>query len=122
MTYTHTVRYLRVSQKKLGHISRLVRGHTATEAIAILSLQPQKGAKFIAKAIGAAKNNATQGGVKLEKMVISSVAAQKGPIFMRRWIKPKGRSTPKRKPTSHANILFIEPKTPQTTKATENGS
>lgn len=119
MTYTHTVRYLRVSQKKLGHISKLVRGRTAAEAIAVLALQPQKGAKFIAKAIAAAKNNATQAGVKLEKMTISSVAAQKGPVFMRRWIKPKGRSTPKRKPTSHANILFIEPKT---TKATENGS
>jgi large subunit ribosomal protein L22 len=108
MIYQHEVRYLRISQKKLKQVGKLVRGQTANDAIRNLKLQPQKGATFLAKAIAAAKNNAEQAGVKLEKMTISSIAAQKGPIFMRRWIRAKGRSTPKRKPTSHAVILFVD--------------
>ena len=110
MTYSHQVRYLRISQKKLKQVGKLVRGQTAGEGIRNLKLQPQKGASFLAKAIAAAKNNAEQAGVKIDKLTISSISAQKGPVFMRRWIRAKGRSTPKRKPTSHAVILFIEPK------------
>lgn len=107
-TYSHEVRYLRVSQKKLRQVGKLVKGLTANDAIRQLNLQPQKGAKFLAKAVATAKNNAEQAGVKIEGLTISSISVQKGPNFMRRWIKPKGRSTPKRKPTSHAFILFVE--------------
>lgn len=118
MIYSHEVRYLRVSQKKLRQVGKLVKGQTANDAIRTLKLQPQKGAAFLAKAVAAAKNNAEQAGVKIEKMTISSISALKGPIFMRRWIKAKGRSTPKRKPTSHAVILFVEPKAKDDKKPT----
>lgn len=119
-TYSHEVRYLRVGQKKLRQVGKLVKGLSANDAIRQLNLQPQKGAKFLAKAVATAKNNAEQAGVKIEQLVISSISVQKGPTFMRRWIKPKGRSTPKRKPTSHAVILFVDKKdTKKATKSTE---
>lgn len=119
MTYSHTVRYLRISQKKLALVGKVVRGLTAPEAVRQLMQQPQKGARFLAKAITAAQNNAEQQGVKLDNMIISSISAQRGPTFMRRWIKPKGRATPKRKPTSHAVVLFVERQVKNTEKQAE---
>ena len=101
---------MRVSQKKLTQLGKILRGKTIDQAVAFLTLQPQKGADILKKAVLAARNNAEQEGVKINNLTIAGVACQKGPIFMRRWIKAKGRSTPKRKPTSHAMIVFADAK------------
>lgn len=110
MAYQQLVRYLRISPKKLRLLGKIIRGQKPEAAITQLSIQGQKGAKFIADGIKTALNNAPQENVDISSFVISSLSCQKGPVFMRRWIKSRGRSTPKRKPTTHLVINFVPPK------------
>lgn len=106
MVYRHPVKYLRIAPKKMTLIGKTVVGMSPVAAQEFLSIQRQKAAAQLATAIGAAINNAAQVNVDLNTMVIIGVSAQKGPIFMRRFIVSKGRAMPKRKPTSHVNVLF----------------
>lgn len=110
MVYAHTVKYLRIAPKKLALLGKEVVGMHPNDAVTLLSVQRQKAAHQLATAVTAAVNNAGQSNVDLNKMVVIGVSAQKGPSFMRRFIVSKGRALPKAKPTTHAVIIFGEPK------------
>lgn len=107
-TYIHKVTYLRISPQKLRLVGRAIKGKTVADADAFLAVQHQKGARALRKAIAAGVHNAAAVGHKTDNFIIGSVATQKGPTFMRRFIRAKGRATPKIKPTAHANIIFIQ--------------
>ncbi|GEM_PF-2354337 len=110
MSYQQKVKYLRIAPKKLRLVAKLVIGKGTNQAIDILSVQKQKGSDMLLKSIKSAVNNAEANNIDLTKMVIVSISCNKGPIFMRRWIRPRGVSLPKRKYTSHAVIVFGEKK------------
>ncbi len=119
MVYAHTVKYLRIAPKKLSLMGKEVIGMHPKDASTLLSVQRQKAAHQLATAITAAENNASQSNIDLSKMVVIGVSAQKGPSFMRRFIVSKGRALPKAKPTTHAVIIFGEPKVKKPTKSTK---
>lgn len=106
MKHSHTVKYLRIAPKKLSLISKTVKGKTVKNAVDYLGVQKQKGGDFISKALMSAINNIEATGVKTDDAKILAVLVQKGPVFMRRWIRARGRATPKRKPTSHLTVII----------------
>lgn len=110
MVYQQRVKYLRIAPKKLSLMGKAVVGMNPATAQEFLSVQRQKAAGQLATAIGTAINNAAQVNIDLASTVIIGISAQKGPVFMRRFIVSKGRAMPKRKPTSHTLILFGKPK------------
>lgn len=108
MLYSHQVKYLRISPKKLQQVAKLVKGQKTAQAINILLVQKQKGASMLAKAIEAAQNNASQVNIDLTKFKLVGIACSKGPVFMRRWIRLRGTAAPKRKYTTHARLDFVD--------------
>jgi len=110
MSYQHKVRFMRVSPKKLRMVAKLILGKNTKTALDILTVQKQKGSSLLYKAISAAVNNAEANNIDVTKMDIISISSNKGPVFMRRWIRPRGMSQPKRKYTSHALIVFGQKK------------
>lgn len=114
MIYSYNVRYLRISPKKLQQVSALVSGTNTNKALDILAVQKQKGASMLYQAIKSALNNAAAANIDLNSYRIVGIACNKGPVFMRRWVRLRGTTTPKRKYTTHARIDFGEAK--KTTK------
>lgn len=122
MKHSHTVKYLRIAPKKLALISKTIKGKPVLSAIDYLGIQKQKGGGLIGKALKTAINNIEAAGHKTDDAKVLAVSVQKGPVFMRRWIRSRGRATPKRKPTSHLTVFIgtgkvVEDKKQTTTKS-----
>jgi len=110
MVFQQRVKYLRIAPKKLSLMGKAIIGMAPATAREFLSVQRQKSAAHLGAAIATAENNAAQVNIDLAKTVVIGVSAQRGPVFMRRFIVSKGRAMPKRKPTTHTLILFGKPK------------
>jgi len=97
--------WVRISPRKLDRVVKLVRGMQAKEALQMLKLMPQKGAKILAKVIQSAIANAKHN-YKLaeEGLVISEAFANKG-MDLKRW-QPvsRGRVHPILKRSSHLTV------------------
>ena len=106
MKYQHTVKFVRVAPKKVRIFAKGLKGLEVKAAEDYLLVQKQKSAVLIGKALKAALNNAEQEGVKTDGAKVLAVSANKGPVFMRRWIRARGRALPKRKPTAHITITI----------------
>lgn len=101
-----------MAPRKIGRVMEVIRGKQAVEALALLQLMPQKGARIIAKVLKSAIANATNN-FKLakEELVVDQAFANKG-IVMKRWkAKSRGRAGSIMKRTSHVTVL-LESKEP----------
>ncbi len=103
-------KWIRISPRKLSRVTKLVRKKNALEAVSMLNLMPQKGARILKKvilsAIANAKNN-----YKLTEanLVIVQAFANKG-ISLKRWrARARGRVGKIEKPTSHLTV-WVETK------------
>lgn len=98
-------KWLRIGPRKLGLVMEMIRGKNALEALQILRLMPQKGARILGKviktAIANAKNNFK---LNQETLIVSEIYANKG-VTMKRWrARAKGRAFPILKKTSHVTV------------------
>lgn len=98
-------KWLRIGSRKLGLVMEVIRGKNALEALQILKLMPQKGARILGKVIKTAIANA-KNNFKLdqETLIVSEIYANKG-VTMKRWrARAKGRAFPILKKTSHVTV------------------
>ncbi len=101
------IKYVRMSARKARFVMVPLRNRTVAEALAILVTTNRRAAGPISKAIASAFANAKQKDPTLveERVVISRLVADGGPVWKRYRAAAFGRAAPFRKRTSH---LLVE--------------
>lgn len=104
-----SLRWLRMSPRKVRLVIDLVRGRPVQEAIEVLRRCPKAAARPVEKLIRSAIANADNAGKAfLDTFVIGKAFVDEGPTW-RRWLpRAMGRATRLRKRTSHVTIILAE--------------
>ena len=104
-----TVRYIRISPRKVGILCDQIRGKSVKDATAILALIPKAASDPLAKLVHAAAANAENNhGMDPEKLFVAEAFACPGPIIKRFRPVSKGRAHHIMKRTSHMTIVVKE--------------
>ncbi len=102
-------RFVRLSPTKARLVADLVRGKSALQALDILQFTNKKAATIIKKTLASAIANATNNfDMDEEKLYVSTIMVNQGPVLKR--IKPRamGRADIVRKPTAHVIVAVSE--------------
>ncbi len=92
----------RQAPRKVRLLADLVRGKSATRALALLSVLPKRASEPMAKLIRSAVNNAKD--ASADDLVISKIAVNGGIVFKRSMPRARGRAFPIKKRTSHITL------------------
>ncbi len=101
--------YLKIAPRKVRLIANLLKKRSAIEAEAELLYRPQRAAKPLLKLLRSAISNAASKDLKKEKLFVSDIRVDQGPILKRWMPRAQGRATPIHKKMSHI-ILVLEEK------------
>lgn len=114
MDFSSKARFLRISPRKLRYVADLVRGKELTNAFHILRSVNKRGTYFITKLLRSAVANFNDVRMKKnldideEKLYISKILVDQGPI-MKRWrASAFGRARPIHKKFSHLTLVLSE--------------
>ncbi len=100
-------RNVRISPEKARHVSRLIQGKTATEALAIVDLSPRKAARLIGATLRSAVANAEHNeSLSCKDLVVKAAMVSPGPIIKRFRAKARGSAGRIRKRTSHLEVIL----------------
>lgn len=102
------LRGLRMGARKVKVIADLIRNRTVEEALTALAFQRRAAAPQIKKVLDSAIANADQRGMDLDRLVVSDIQVNKGPIQRRYLPRAHGRATRIRKQTSHIRVALSE--------------
>jgi large subunit ribosomal protein L22 len=114
MQVTSTYRYARISAFKAREVTREIQGHSASEALDLLTFSPKKAAVLVKKtlksAIANAENNAE---LKVDTLLVKEAVVGEGPTFKRFRARARGSASPLRKRTSHIRIVLSDELVPK---------
>lgn len=104
-----TLRYLRMTPRKVRAVAGLIRGLPAAEAEAQLMVQPRRAAKPILKllrsALANAKNNQREEAVHWK---VDSLKVDQGPMLKRYLPRARGSASPIQKKMCHITLTLAE--------------
>lgn len=104
-----TVKYERISSRKVKIVADLIRGKNADEAMAILQFTPKAGAEVLTKLLKSAIANAVNTKQMAEsKLYVAEIYSNQGPTLKRIRAAAKGSAVRIRKRTSHTTIVLKE--------------
>ena len=104
-----TVRYIRISPRKVSIVCDQIRGKSVKDAEAILALIPKAASEPLAKLVSSAAANAENNhGMDPEKLYVAETYATPGPIIKRFMPRAKGRAYGIKKRTSHVTVVVKE--------------
>ena len=104
-----TLKYARISSRKVKIVADLIRGKSADEALAIVKFTPKASSEVIEKLLKSAIANAENNhGLAHQKLYISEIYANQGPTLRRIRPAAKGSAVRIRKRTSHITIVLKE--------------
>ena len=104
-----TLKYARISSRKVKIVSDLIRGKSAEEALAIVKFTPKASSAIIEKLLKSAIANAENNhGMKSNKLYVDQIYANQGPTLRRIRPAAKGSAVRIRKRTSHITIVLKE--------------
>ena len=104
-----TLKYARISSRKVKIVADLIRGKDADEALAIVKFTPKASSDIIEKLLKSAIANAENNhGMKHEKLYVAEIYANQGPTLRRIRPAAKGSAVRIRKRTSHITIVLKE--------------
>ncbi len=99
----------RISARKVKIVIDIIRGKSATEALAILKFTNKAAAPIVYKLVKSAVANATTNhGMDASKLVISEIFANQGPTMKRIMPRAQGRAYKIRKRTSNITVVVKE--------------
>ena len=98
-------RYIRTAPRKLRLVADMIRGRKAQEASALLNFTPKRAALTLGKVLKSAVANAENNfSLDAEKLVVTQVYIDQGPM-LKRWIpRSRGRATSVFKYSSHITV------------------
>ena len=104
-----TLKYARISARKVKIVADLIRGKNIDEALAIVKYIPKASSTIIEKLLKSAIANAENNhGLSHQKLYISEIFANQGPTLKRIRPAAKGSAVRIRKRTSHITIVLKE--------------
>ena len=104
-----TLKYARISSRKVKIVADLIRGKDVDEALAIVKFTPKASSEIIEKLLKSAIANAENNhDMKHDKLYISEIYANQGPTLKRIRPAAKGSAVRIRKRTSHITIKLEE--------------
>jgi large subunit ribosomal protein L22 len=99
------LRRFRESPRKVRAVADMIRGRTVDDAISILRLQQRKAAKMLSKVLDSAIANATENEkADAEKLVVTKVFIDGGPVTRRWMARSMGRANRLASRTSHVTV------------------
>ena len=102
-------KYVRGSPRKVRLIADLVRGKSVEEALAMLSIMPQRAAMQVRKAVKAASANAENNhDMVASELKIARIFANEGPTLKRFRPRARGRASPLLKRSSHITVVVSD--------------
>ena len=106
-----TLRYARISSRKVKIVADLIRGKKVDEALAIVKFTPKASSEILEKLLKSAIANAENNhGMKSNKLYVAEIYANQGPTLRRIRPAAKGSAVRIRKRTSHVTIKLTEAK------------
>ena len=104
-----TVKYERISSRKIAIVANLIRGKNVDEAMAILKFTPKAGAEVLTKLLKSAIANAENNNqMNHSKLYIAEIYSNQGPTLKRIRAAAKGSAVRIRKRTSNTTIVLKE--------------
>ena len=104
-----TLKYARISARKVKIVADLIRGKKVSEALAIVKFAPKASAEIIEKLLKSAIANAENNHfMKSEDLYVAEIYANQGPTLKRIRPAAKGSAVRIRKRTSHITIVLKE--------------
>ncbi len=101
--------YVRISPRKVKIVCDLIRGKDVGTAAAILMHTPKAASEVLLKLLKSAVANAENNhGMDAEKLYVSAISADPGPILKRAMPRAQGRSYRINKRTSHITLVVSE--------------
>ena len=106
-----TLKYARISARKVKIVADLIRGKSAEEALAIVRFAPKASSEILEKLLKSAIANAENNHFMNRKdLVVAEIYANQGPTLKRIRPAAKGSAVRIRKRTSHITIVLREVK------------
>ena len=103
------LRYVRISPRKVKIVCDLIRGKSLAQATAILMTTPKAASEPLIKLLNSAAANAENNhSMDPEKLYVSEVFANPGPIIKRIRPRAQGRAFRINKRTSHVTLVVAE--------------
>ena len=104
-----TLRYTRISARKVKIVADLIRGKDVDEALAIMKFTPKASSEILEKLLKSAIANAENNhDMKHENWYVAEIYANQGPTLKRIRPAAKGSAVRIRKRTSHITIVLRE--------------
>jgi len=109
MESTATLRYARMSPRKVRRIVNVIKGQTAEKALTILQFMPHRASRILSKLVKSAMANAEQKDVGApEEMVLVNAYVNQGPTMKRIMPRAMGRANQIKKRTSHITLILSD--------------
>lgn len=96
------------SPRKVRLVADMIRGKKVDEALAALEFTPKRSSEEVAKVLRSAIANAVASGKKRERLVIDTIAVDKGMVLRRFMPRARGAASPINRRTSHISIVLSE--------------
>ena len=104
-----TLKFARISSRKVKIVADLIRGKDVDEALAIVKFTPKASSEIIEKLLKSAIANAENNhGMKSNNLYVAEIYANQGPTMKRIRPAAKGSAVRIRKRTSHITIVLKE--------------
>lgn len=102
-------RYARISPQKARLIADMVRGQDVAQALEVLTFSTKKGAAMVLKVLESAIANAEHNeGADVDRLKVSTIMVDEGPVLKRFRARAKGRGARILKRTSHIQVVVSE--------------
>jgi large subunit ribosomal protein L22 len=103
------LRYVRISPRKVKIVCDLIRGKSVPQATAMLLMTPKAASEPLLKLLKSAAANAENNhNMDPEKLYVSEIFANPGPIIKRIMPRAQGRAYRINKRTSHVTLVVAE--------------
>ena len=108
--YVATTKFLIASPTKVRPVANVIKRKSCAEAMAILDVMPQKGAKLINGTLKSAVANALNKNKKLDEdmLYVKEIRIDEGPRLKRVWFRGRGRADQLLKRRCHITVVVDE--------------
>ena len=104
-----TLKFARISARKVKIVADLIRGKDVDEALAIVKFTPKASSEILEKLLKSAIANAENNHeMKHENLYVAEIFANQGPTLKKKRPAKKGSAVRIRKRTSHITIVLKE--------------
>jgi large subunit ribosomal protein L22 len=104
-----SIKYLRISPRKVRIVADMIRGLQVQKALDCLKFSQKDAAKPLVKLVRSAIANASsQKGVDVDNLYVKTINVNEGPTLKRWMPRARGMASPIRKKASHVNLVLDE--------------